>query len=260
MISLKEKKLFLFDLDGVFYKGKENPIRIGGIETIKKIRDRGKKMLILTNDSTDTAEKIQKNLESLKIEVRKEEILTSGMLAADYAVKRFGKGAKYFLVGEKGLGEELDMAGLKPARSADSDVVIVGLDRELTYEKLEAARQAVVKGAEIIATHKAKVYMYRDGPALAVGPIVAAIEYATGKKATSIGKPSVIMFRLALKNAGCARQDAVMVGDQLDTDILGANRARIESILVRTGVFQRGQGKIKPSAILGNVDDLARYI
>jgi ribonucleotide monophosphatase NagD (HAD superfamily) len=102
--------------------------------------------------------------------------------------------------------------------------------------------------------------MYKNGPATAAGPIVAALEYATGKKATVIGKPSPIMFRIALKKAACEKVHAVMTGDQLDTDILGANRAGIDSILVRTGVDQRATEKIRPSAIVRNVDDLAKFI
>lgn len=260
MISLKRKSLFLFDLDGVFWKGKENPSRIGGTKTVSKIRERGKKLLVLTNDSTDSSEEIFRRFSQLDIDVKREEILTSGMLAADYIVGKFGVGSKYFLVGEDGLDKELRRVGLKPTQSANADVVVVGLDRHLTYDLLERARQTVANGAEIVATHKSPVFMYRNGPALAAGPIVASIEYATGKKATVIGKPSPIMFRIALKKARCQKDDAVMTGDQLDTDILGANRAGIDSVLVRTGVDQRGTEKIKPSAIIRNVDDLARLI
>jgi NagD protein len=260
MISLKRKTLFLFDLDGVFYKGKENPIMIGGTKILGRIRERNKKLLVLTNDSTDSSEDIYEKFVRLNIDIRREEILTSGMLTADYVVGRFGKGTKFFLVGEPGLGKELERVGLKPTESTDAKAVVVGLDRQLTYDTLERARQAVMSGAEIIATHKAKVYMYKDGPAIAVGPIVAALEYATGKKATTIGKPSPIMFRMALKKARCKTKDAVMIGDQLDTDIVGANRVGIASVLVRTGVDQKATEKITPSAIIGNVDNLARYV
>jgi 4-nitrophenyl phosphatase len=260
MISLKDKKLFLFDLDGVFYKGKENPVKIGGTKVTRKIRAENKKLLVLTNDSTDSRDKIYDKFVRLKIDIRIDEILTSGMLCADYILEKYGKAVKYFLLGEAGLGKELTRAGLEATSSTKADVVVVGLDRHLTYGVLEKARQVVTNGADIIATHKSRVYMYKSGPATAAGPIVVALEYATAKRATVIGKPSVLMFRYALKKFHCEKQDAVMTGDQLDTDILGANRAGIDSILVRTGIDRRGTDNIKPFAIVGNVDDLARFI
>jgi HAD superfamily hydrolase (TIGR01450 family) len=260
LISLERKSLFLFDLDGVFWKGKENPSKIGGTRIVRKIRERGKKLLVLTNDSTDSSEEIYERFRHLEIDVKREEILTSGMLAADYMVRKFGNGSKYLLVGEDGLDKELMRAGLKPSKSANADVVVIGLDRQLTYDLLEQARQAVTNGAEIIATHKSRVFMYKNGPAMAAGPIVAALEYATGKKATAIGKPSPLMFKIALKKAACQKDQAVMIGDQLDTDILGANRVGIDSILVRTGIDRKASKEIRPSAVIRSVDDLADFI
>src|SRR3989442_15538878 len=259
MIDLSGKKLFLFDLDGVFYRGKENPIKIGGTRVIRRIRERGKKLFILTNNSTDTVATIRSNLVNFDIPVRGEEILTSGALTAEYVVKTYGR-ATYYLIGEAGVNEELIKAGLKRTLGAYGPVVIVGLDRHLTYSKLDRAAKVVGNGADIVASHSARVYMYNYGPAIAVGPIVKALEYATGRRATVIGKPSPLMFQIALRRANCDKRDAVMIGDQLETDIVGAKKAGIDSILVLTGVDKGSGGRIKPSSTVRNIDDLADYI
>jgi 4-nitrophenyl phosphatase len=140
-----------------------------------------------------------------------------------------------------------------------ADFVVVGLDRHLSYEKLNQATTVARNGAPIIATHISALYMARDGPAMATGPIVRALEYAAGKKAIEVGKPATLMFKVALRDAGCRAREAVMVGDQLDTDILGAVRAGVDAILVKTGVDRdiRGTGAI---AAISNVDDLVGFL
>jgi ribonucleotide monophosphatase NagD (HAD superfamily) len=102
--------------------------------------------------------------------------------------------------------------------------------------------------------------MFKNRVAMAVGPIVKAIEYASGKKAVAIGKPSRLMFELALEQAACRPEDAVMIGDQEETDILGAERMGITSIMVKTGVYSRGETKTKAHAVVETVDDIADSI
>ena len=105
--------------------------------------------------------------------------------------------------------------------------------------------------------------MSDSGPALSAGPIVKALEYASGRRAIMIGKPSPRMFRLALLLANGKASKAVMVGDQIETDILGANRARVHTVLVLTGVENRdsiSRSKIKPDMIIESLDDLMNYV
>jgi 4-nitrophenyl phosphatase len=255
MMDLSQKKLFLIDLDGVFYKGKENPIKIGGSKVVRRIRERKKKLLVLTNNSTDTVATIHEHLAKFNIPVRREEILTSGMLTAEYVFQKYGR-ATYFLIGEKGLDAELRSAGLRRTNGETADVVIVGLDRRLTYDKLDRAVRVINNGARIVASHAARMYMYKFGPAIAAGPTVRALEYATGKHATIIGKPATLMFEMALQKAGCRKGDAVMIGDQIETDILGARRAGIDSVLVLTGVDRA----IENSGAIGVVDDIDELV
>ena len=251
---LREKSLFLFDLDGVFYKGKEKREKIGGTEVVDAIRKRGSRLFVLTNNSTDSVSTIFTRLNDFGIGVGRDEILTSSLMTADY-IRNVRGPITYFLIGEEGLEEEMATRGHRRTRGADCDFVVVGLDRKLTYEKLDIAARAVMAGASFVATHDSRLYMSGSGPAVAAGPLVRAIEYATGVKATVVGKPSPLMFRFALTRAGVPPTKAVMVGDQVDTDVLGANRADIDAILVRTGI-DRDHGGTNVLAVIDDVDDL----
>ena len=250
---LRKKDLFLFDLDGVFYRGKENREKIGGTRAIEAIRGSGKKLFVLTNNSTDSIETVYARLIEFDIPVEREEILTSALLTAEYLSKKHGK-VSYFLIGEAGLESEMRKYGHSRTEGEEAQFVVVGLDRMFTYDKLDQAARLVRKGASIVATHTARLYMYTNGPAIATGPIVKALEYATQKRAIVIGKPSPLMFRIALERAGCKERQAVMIGDQVDIDLEGASRAGIDSILVTSGVDQDAR-KIA-IATIRNVDDL----
>jgi 4-nitrophenyl phosphatase len=258
LTSLKNKNLFLFDLDGVLYKGKEKITYISGKNAIKKIKASGKRVLILTNNSTEKTENIHMNLVRLGFDIEKEEILTSSMLTALYLKNKFGR-VRYFLVGEKGLEDEMSKLGHQRSEETDVDVVVVGLDRFLTYDRLNRATFAAIKCRKIIGTHASRFYMSKDGPALATGPILKALEYSSNIKATVIGKPSTLMFRLALKLAGKKKEDAVMIGDQLDTDIEGARKAGIDSVLVMTGVDKQARGR-HVLGVVREADSLLDYL
>jgi len=249
---LRDKKLFLFDLDGVFYRGKESRVKIGGTRAIEALRTNNRKLFVLTNNSTDAAETVYQRLADFDIPVRREEVLTSAQLTAEYLRDRHGQ-VSYFLVGEGGLDTEMKNCGHRRVDGEEANFVVIGLDRNVTYDILDHAARLARSGARIIATHDSALFMYKAGPAMAAGPFVRAIEYASGKRATVIGKPSPLMFRIALKRARCRRKDAVMVGDQLDTDIAGAIRAGIDSILVTSGIDQEAAG-YRLLAKLPNVD------
>jgi len=255
---LRQKRLFLFDLDGVFYRGKESRVKIGGTEAIRALRERSKRLYILTNNSTDSVETVHSRLVEFDIPVKLDEVLTSGLLTAEYLSQKHGR-VSYFLVGEDGLDSEMKKYGHKRTRGEGADFVVVGLDRKVTYDKLDQAARLARKGAGIVATHSSRLYMYRTGPAMATGPLVKAIEYASRKRATIIGKPSPLMFNIALERAGCSKVESVMIGDQVDTDILGASRAGIDSILVTSGVDQDAKG-YKLLGKLSNVDEIASLL
>jgi len=252
--SIKSKQLFLFDLDGVFYKGKESRIKIGGTRVVEALRKKGKRLFVLTNNSTDSVETVHSRLTEFKIPIEKEEILTSSLLTAEYLRNKHGK-VTYFLVGEEGLDFEMKKYGHRRVTGESADFVVVGLDRGVTYDKLDHAARLVRNRAGLVATHISRLYMYKTGPAIATGPLVRAIEYASRKRAIVIGKPSPLMFKIALERAGCPKDKAVMVGDQVDTDIAGAARAGLDYVLVTSGVDKAAKG-FRPLATVSNVDEL----
>jgi len=187
--------------------------------------------------------------------------MTSASLTAQYLSENFGR-ASFYLIGEEGFRRELEQAGHTHDDAAPR-AVVVGLDRRLTYDKLNRAYGFLRKGARLVGAYGGAAYMSENGPALSAGPIIRALEYASGKRAAVIGKPSPRMFRLALKAVGGEARDAVMVGDQWETDLLGAQRAGLGTVLVLTGVEDRGSArrmKHRPTRTLGNVDELIRLI
>ena len=251
---LRKKRLFLFDLDGVFYRGKESRVKIGGTKTVEALRATGRRLFVLTNNSTDTSETVHRRLLDFDIPVKKDEVLTSGQMTSQYLRDRYGP-VSYFLVGEEGLDSEMRKQGHARVSGDEADFVVIGLDRRVTYDVLDRAARLARNGASIVATHDSALFMYKTGPAMAAGPFVRAVEYASGKRATVVGKPSPLMFRMALKRARCRQDEAVMVGDQLDTDILGALRAGIDPILVTSGIDRDAQG-YRLLAKLRNVDEI----
>jgi HAD superfamily hydrolase (TIGR01450 family) len=256
-LNLKSTRLFLFDLDGVFSVGKENPRYLGGREVIKRLRETGRQSLVLTNDSTQGRETIRKNLTGLGLNFSLDDILTSSYLTSKYLTDRFGK-ATFYLVGEEGLKQELEAAGHEASEKPQA--VVVALDRKLSYEKLNEATRYLRAGAMLVGSYGGAMYMSAYGPALSAGPIVKALEYASGKRAVIIGKPSPRMFQFALRLRNEQPTRAVMVGDQIETDLLGARKAGVGTILVLTGVETKesiSQSGFRPDAVIDNVDELS---
>ena len=260
-MNFKSIRVFFFDLDGVLSVGKEKPQYLGGREVVARIKTLGKKAFLLTNDSTHTRQEILDNLTRLGFNFQYDEILSSSYLTAKYLTNEFGT-ASFFLVGENGLRRELEATG-HYSTEGKPDVVVVGFDRQLTYDKLDRALRVLRQGAKLVGSYGGAVYMSDHGPALSAGPIIKALEYGSGKRAVMIGKPSPRMFRLALRIAEEKPSRAVMVGDQMETDLLGAQRAGVHTILVLSGVENRASirgSTTKPDMVLEKVDRLLDFL
>jgi len=259
-MNVNSLRVFFFDLDGVLSVGKARPHYLGGREVVRRLKESGRKAFVLTNNSTGTRRDVYRNLRRLGFTFEIDEVLTSSYLTARYLTQRFGE-ARFSLIGETGLRDELEAAGHHASHKPQ--VVVVGLDRRLSYNKLDEALRHLRTGAALVGLYGGAVYMSDKGPALSAGPIIKALEFASGKRAAMIGKPSPRMFKLALQLADEEPTRAVMVGDQIETDVLGARRAGVHTILVLTGVESQeaiAQSKIKPDMVVENVDALATLL
>jgi len=258
---LSKKQLFLFDLDGVLSVGKDRPRLVGGVRLVSRLRLLNRKVVVLTNSSTDSREGILMNLQSMGFNFSLDEILSASYLTSQYLKEKYGT-VDCFLIGEEGFRRELEEFG-HTVKDSDADFVVVGIDRLLTYDKLNIGVQLLRRRAKLVACHMSRLYMSAHGPALGVGPIAKALEYGSGKRAVSIGKPSPLMFKLAMKRAGASVNETVMIGDQIDTDVTGAKKLGIFSILPLTGVENLdtiSRSEIKPDMVVKNVDDIVEML
>lgn len=261
-LKLTQMRAFFFDMDGVLSVGKEDLQYLGGREVVSELKSTGRRAYVLTNDSTHTRLELHRNLVNLGFDFVFEDILTSSYLTALYLKQRAKANVSFFLIGEEGLRTELESAGHN-STDTQPEVVVVGLDRKLTYEKLNSALKFLRDGARLIGSYGGTVYMSDCGPAISAGPIIRALEWASGRRAIMIGKPSTRMFRLALNRADVRPSQAVMVGDQVETDLIGANKTGLHTVLVLTGVESKESlknARVKPELVLNNVNSLSKYI
>jgi HAD superfamily hydrolase (TIGR01458 family) len=184
------------------------------------------------------------------------EILTPAVAAAAM-LRREGKSA--FLLATGDARRDFEDAGVSLVEK-DPDAVVVGdAGDRFTYGLLNRAMRMVLGGAEIIALEKDRTWMGAGGPMLSAGPFVTALEYATGREAACVGKPSPGFFAAAIEGLGLPAAEAAMVGDDIETDIGGAQRCGIRGILVRTGKFREeglASSEIRPDLVIGSVADL----
>ncbi|MDY6795413.1 MAG: HAD-IIA family hydrolase [Actinomycetota bacterium] len=232
---------FLFDMDGVIYLNMQPiPEAVGFLE---RLRGMDRKILFLTNNSKYTRSEYREKLAGMGVESTEEEILTSAAAAAGFLVEEYEpEGSTAFMIGGTGLKEELSRTGLRLLEGEDgveAEYVVVGWDTGLTYEKLRVACLALHAGAHFIGTNPDATFPSPEGLWPGAGSIIAALERAAGRDAIVVGKPNMYMMRAALSMVGGRADATLMVGDRLETDILGGWRAGMDTCLVLTGVSGR---------------------
>jgi 4-nitrophenyl phosphatase len=224
----------VMDMDGVLWRG-DTPLP-GLHEFFEFLHQRSLPFILATNNSTKTVEAYVRTLAKLGVTVGPEHIVTSAVATAEYLRATYpGRSLRTHLVGEAGLLEIMLQAGF-PQVMSDADVVIVGMDRDLTYQKIRTASTFIRQGARFIGTNGDRTFPMPDGLAPGSGSVLAAIEAASGQEPFIIGKPAPVMFEMALARVGVTASKALMIGDRLETDILGGQRAGLITVLVRSGV------------------------
>lgn len=224
----------LLDLDGVLFRGS---VAIpGAADAVETVRSLGKKVIFLTNNASRTLSQVASQLAAVGIASSEAEIETSARAAGAVLSERGVR--RVFPIGQDGILEALADSGIEVVDLDGSpEVVLVGLDRRITYEKLRDASLAIQRGASLVATNADTTFPAEDGLWPGAGALLAAVVATTAALPEIIGKPSASIFRKALERAGGRRP--LVVGDRLDTDIAGAAALGWDSLLVLTGVHDR---------------------
>ncbi|MEN6355841.1 MAG: HAD-IIA family hydrolase [Armatimonadota bacterium] len=260
-----ERLTYVFDLDGVIYRGMEPQPHAN--EVLAELKRRGHIVRFFTNNATKTRLSYVCKLEKMGVPATIDEIMTSSYATALYFVEKKAVGKTVYRIGEKGMAEEFEAVGMHVIYDQDEpdapiDFVTVGLDREFNYRKLVRAQHAILDGAQFIATNEDATFPIESGALLpGAGAIVASVRTATSVKPFVVGKPETYAYNKVLELVGCPAERSVMVGDRLDTDIVGGNRAGARSVLVLTGVTSREQamhanGEAKPDQIIETLEGL----
>ncbi len=237
---------FIIDMDGVLWEG-QRPLP-GLAEFFAALRAGGRRFILATNNASQTPEQYQAKLAGFGVTVARDEILTSAQAAALYLRQTGPAGARVFPIGEAGLREALTEQGFALAElyETDAQYVVVGMDRGLTWDKLATATLNLRAGAVFVGTNPDKTLPTERGITHGNGAVLAALQAATDLPPLIIGKPEPTMYQLALRRLGVAPGAAAAIGDRLDTDILGAVRAGMRSVLVLSGVATRADLELSP--------------
>jgi len=239
-------------------------------EAVSRLVNAGKAVYFLTNNSGRTRASYQEKLRVVNgLDIPVDRIFTSAYATALYLQQPGGPTRSAFVIGEAGLAQELrDIGRLEVFTTPDSapindiDYIVVGIDRQFSYDKLRFAHAAITRGhAQFIATNRDATFPMEVGEIPGGGSLVAAVATATSREPITIGKPEPHAYEAILRSAGVSAAESTMVGDRLDTDIAVGKRAGARTVLVLTGVTSReaassAPDEWRPDQIIGDLRDL----
>ena len=243
-------------MDGVIYHG--NRILPGVREFLDWLRDHGKRFLFLTNSSQYTPRELQQKLDRMGLDVDESHFYTSALATAHF-LKSQEPGGSAYVIGEHGIQNALYDAGLT-FNDVNPDYVVVGEARGYNLEMITKAIRLVNDGARLIGTNYDLTGPAEDGIVPACRALLAPIELATGRSAYYVGKPNPLMMRTGLKLLGVHSEDAALIGDRMDTDIIAGIESGLDTALVLSGVTTREECRqfpYRPRLILNGVGDIA---
>jgi HAD superfamily hydrolase (TIGR01458 family) len=238
----------------------DRPIK-GAREAIEYFSDKKYQFRFISNTTRKCRETISRQLSVMGLDIPKEYIFTPPRAAIAY-MKTTGRN-RFQLLTTGDVDRDFTDAG-KISPSGKTDYVIVGdAGDAITYDSLNSAFRHLMDGAELIALEKDRYWMAHDGLSLSAGPFVSALEFATGKQALVMGKPSKAFFDLALRDMHLPPGEVAMIGDDIFTDIAGAQQAGMTGILVRTGKFREEilqNSSIRPDAIIDSIAHIQEIV
>jgi 4-nitrophenyl phosphatase len=262
---LDKLQTLLLDGDGVLWHGDEPVPGLQRFFTV--LNKRAIRWGLLTNNATRNIAFLADRFKKFGVNVDSGCIFTSALATADYLVERLDSKKTVYVVGESGLQEALQDAGFTVDMNSDdtphasADAVVVGLDRQFSYGKLGKAMRLIRDGAMFVATNTDNTFPSSSGLVPGAGPIVQAVATASDRQPIIIGKPSAPLFEVALKRLRANLETTAMLGDRLETDIVGARQLHLGTILVLSGVSSRediAKTQIEPDLVFNNIDELAQ--
>jgi NagD protein len=251
-------KAFIIDMDGVINKGKV--LIPGAMDFVERLKNGEFRFLFLTNNSYFTPEELKERMGRIGIKVDKERFYTSAMAMANFLLYQQQKKSRFsaYVIGGSGLLKELTAAGVKITKNRP-DYVIVGETEEYDYLTIREASLLIQEGARFIATNPDITGPTRRGPVPACGALVAPIQKTTGVAPYFVGKPNPIMMYLARKKLGVHSANCFMIGDRMDTDIIGGLESGMTTCLVLSGVTTKEKAAhfpYQPDYIFNNVGEI----
>lgn len=259
---LRDKKLWLFDMDGTIYK--EETLFEGTLELLKIITELGGKYVFITNNSSRSLTDYIKKVRRLGIRADKDSFFTSVQASILFIKKKF-PGRKIYCQGTKSLIDELKESGLDVTEEVDDTarLILVGFDTELTSHKLRKTCEMLQKNIPFIATNPDMACPVNFGFIPDCGSICQMLMNATGREPIYIGKPEPLMVRTAMEKFGFTQSETVVVGDRLYTDIAVGLNAGVTAVCVLTGeatVSSIEDGNIKPTFTFKSIEDIRKVV
>ncbi|RLI62072.1 MAG: hypothetical protein DRO93_02400 [Candidatus Thorarchaeota archaeon] len=265
MARLGDKRLWLFDVDNTLIRDIEHPDPFPDVfPLLEALQQRGATLGVLTNVGRLSSAQIHRALKRASFHFDADKIFSAGAAAAAYVYNR-NRDARCFIISEGGARDDFVARGLEVTNNPPIDYVAVGADRGMTFQELNFAAKMVHEGAELICISGSRSYpgVYLGAEDVYIGElsIVAAIEDATGKKAVVVGKPLPEIFVETVKALGFSLDDAVMVGDNPNSDIAGGRAAGLTTVLVRRNPdniiqFDSGGLDTTPDIVVDSLDQL----
>lgn len=250
---------YLIDMDGVVYRGSQ--LIPGADQFIRQLRQRDIPFRFLTNNSQRTRRDVATKLARMGIDVDEDHVFTCAMATARFLAQQ-KPGGTAFVIGEGGLLTALHQNGYSVV-DHDPDYVVVGEGRTFNLELVESAVRMILAGAKLIATNLDPNCPTQQGLRPGCGAMVAMLEMATGVRAFSVGKPSPVMIRTARKELGLSTDETTMIGDTMETDILGGVQLGVHTVLVLTGGTRRedlARFAYRPEIVVESIADFGAIL
>lgn len=255
MEKIRNKTGFICDMDGVIYHG--NRLLPGVKEFVEWLTVNDKKYLFLTNSSERSLRELSQKLARLGLDVSEDHFYTSAIATASFLSSQKPSGSAY-VIGEAGLINAIYSVGFS-MNDVNPDYVVVGDTTSYSFDKINRAVKLVMNGAKLIGTNPDLTGPTEYGIMPATKALISPIELSTGRAAYFVGKPNPLMMRHAVKRLGVSRDDTVIIGDRMDTDVIAGIESEIDTVLVLTGVSTRetvNQFPYTPMYIINGVCDI----